>query len=282
MEFKEGFVEGLPYEEYAAVDALNFSRLKPMMRSPLAYKYALDNPSEETPAQFLGTLTHRLILEPNLVGEFAVWGELPEQKVRRGKVWDDFLATCDGKEVITVAERDDMVGMAVTVRRFPAARKYLADEGPTEISMFWEENGLRFKGRIDKLIKRKNVTVNLKTTCSCQPYKFGAQAFKFGYYMHEAMYWSGYKILTGTAPKQKIVAVESKAPHESAVYRIPPDVRLQGLEDLQALLDKLAYCEKTNTWPAEMEEESDLVLPSYAMNTVEDDLAELTLASEGE
>lgn len=282
MEFKEGFFEGLPFAEYAAVDALNFSQLKPMMRSPLAYKYALDHPEEETPAQFLGTLTHRLILEPNLVGEFAVWGELPEQKVRRGKVWDEFLAVCDGKEVITVDERDQMVGMAAAVRKFPPARKYLADSGPTEISMFWEEDGRRFKGRIDKLIERTHTMVNLKTTRTCQPYKFGAQAFTLGYYMHEALYWSGYKILTGTAPKQKIIAVESKPPHEAAVYRITPDVRLQGLEDLQALLDKLAYCEKTNTWPAEMEEESDLTLPSYAMNTVDDDLAELALTTEGE
>lgn len=280
MEFKEGFVEGLPFSEYAAVDALNFSQLKPMMRSPLAYKYALDHPQEETPALFLGTLTHRLILEPNLVGEFAVWGELPDQKVRRGKVWDEFLAVFDGKEVITVGERDDMVGMAAAVRKFPSARKYLADSGPTEISMFWEENGRRFKGRIDKLIKRTHTMVNLKTARTCQPYKFGAQAFTLGYYMHEALYWSGYKILTGTAPKQKIIAVESKAPHEAAVYRITPDVRTQGLEDLHELLERLAFCEKSNTWPAEMDEESDLTLPTYAIREPDADLGEMAIAEE--
>lgn len=266
MKLPEGFVENMPYDEYTAVPALNFSTLKHMMRSPLCYRWHLDHPEEETPAMVLGSATHRMILEPGRVGEYAVWGELEEQKVRRGKVWEAFCAVQDGKEIITVAERDSMIGIAVAVRNSPPARKYLIDEGPIEVSMFWEMDGRRFKGRIDKLIPAKHITVNLKTTRSCQPRRFGAQCFALGYYMHEALYWDGYKTLTGHAPKQKIVAFESKPPHEGATYRIPPDVRLQGMEDLHALLDRLAWCEKTDVWPAEMEEESDLILPTYAMS----------------
>jgi hypothetical protein len=277
---KDGLVEDMSWGDYCAVEALNFSRLKPMMRSPLAYKWALDNPQEDTPATLLGTWTHRMILEPNRLGEFAVWGDEPFQEARRGRAWDKFCAVQDGKTIITSKERDHMVGIAVAVRQSPVAGKYLKDKGPTEVSMFWHDDaGRAFKGRIDKLIPRTHTMANLKTTRSSEPHQFGAQAYKLGYHMHEALYWDGYRTLTGTAPKQKIIAFESKAPYEGAVYRITPDVRLQGLEDLQALLDRLAFCEKHNTWPPEMDEESDLILPSYAISE-ESELAETELTTE--
>jgi hypothetical protein len=280
MRLPEGFVENMPFEEYAAVPAMNFSSLKHMMRSPLKYKWFLDHPEAATAAMVLGNATHKMILEPERVNNFAVWGEEDDQKVRRGKVWEAFQEAHASKEIITASERDAMVGIAVSVRRHLAARKYLTAAGPTEVSMFWEMDGRRFKGRIDKLIPAMHTTVNLKTTVSSEPHRFGGQAFKLGYYMHEALYWEGYKILTGAVPRQKIIAFESRAPYEGAVYRLTPDVRLQGLEDLHGLLDRLAHCEKTNTWPAEMEEESDLILPSYAMASGDEDLAELAIDTE--
>jgi hypothetical protein len=278
---EDGFVEHMPYEEYAEIDALNFSTLKPMMRSPLAYKWALDNPAVETDPQKIGTVVHRMILEPNNLGELAVWGDMPDEKVRRGQVWDRFQEKNAGKTILTRSEKEFVVGCTVAVRRNPLAMKYLRQDGPTEVSMFWHDNvtGRAMKGRIDKLIPKKHTMANLKTTRSCQPYKFGAQAYSLGYYMHEAMYASGYQQLTGEMPKQKLIAFESRAPYEGAVYRIPPDVRLQGLEDFYKLLAKLAECERTDHWPAEMEEESDLILPSYAISS-EDDLAELSLTEE--
>jgi hypothetical protein len=279
---EDGFVEHMPYEEYAEIDALNFSTLKPMMRSPLAYKWALDNPHEETAAMMLGTATHRMILEPNRIGEFAVWGDTEEEKVRRGKVWDAFLAVQDGKTVITANERDAMVGISTMVRKNPLAAKYLRDEGPTEVSMFWHDRttGRAFKGRIDKLIPEKHIMVNLKTCRSSQPRRFGAQAFQLGYYAHEALYWDGYKQLTGESAKQKIIAFESKEPWEGAVYRITPDVRLLGLEKIQELLTRLQWCEENNSWPPEMEEESDLILPSYAMESDPESLEEFSTETE--
>ena len=107
----DGFVENMPYEEYAAVKAINFSQLRPMMRSPLAYRWAMDNPEPETDAQKIGTVVHRMILEPNNLGELAVWGNLEDQKVRRGKVWDAFQEEHEGCIILTVYENDDVLAM---------------------------------------------------------------------------------------------------------------------------------------------------------------------------
>jgi hypothetical protein len=132
---------------------------------------------------------------------------------------------------------------------------------------------------VDKIIDSRHTIFDLKTTRDCHGYAFGSQAYKLGYHIKMAIYWSGYKAITGEAPKLKIGAIESKAPHESAVYRITPDVLLQGLEELAELLQQLRECEKTDTWPPANQEESDLILPSWAVAQT-DDLAEFAEETE--
>jgi hypothetical protein len=239
----------------------------------------LDNPQPPTPAMILGTATHRMILEPERAGDLAVWGEGEGENVRRGKVWDSFQATHADKLIVTKAERDAMVGMAVAARKYAPIYKYAAAKGKTEVVMVWRDpaSGRLFKGRADKLCKPGHAIFDLKTTRGCQKYKFGAQAYQLGYHIKMAMYWSGYQAITGEDPKLILGAIESKAPHESAVYRVTTDVILQGLEDLGALLTKLAACEESGCWPAAEPEEIELSLPSYAYPQESDDLSDLEL-----
>jgi hypothetical protein len=255
----------MPFEEYAAAPGLNGSSLVHLRRSPMHYRYMADNPQPPTDAMRLGTATHRLILEPERVGDFAVWGLLEEEKVRRGKVWDNFQElNKDAAMIVTVAERDAMVGMAVGARKNLPIKKYADTKGRCEVSMFWRDQitGRRYKGRVDK-ISDGHIISDLKTCVSCQPRMFGAQSYKLGYHIKMAMYWSGYRAITGTEPKMKLLAIEKKPPYESVVYRVTKDVIIQGLEEWQTLERTLDECEKTNHWPAAYEDETDLMLPAW-------------------
>lgn len=272
----DGFFFDMPFEEYQKIDALNGSAIVHMRRSPMYYRHMLDNPPVSTPAQVLGTATHRLILEPKLAGDFAIW---PKENERRfGKVWDDFKFANRGKMIVTEDERNAMVGCAIAVHKNPVARKYLAAEGATEVSMVWTDRatGRRFKGRLDKQTKGHTI-IDLKTTRDCTPYRFGGQAYALGYHIKAALYWLGYRALTGKEPHFKFIAVESKKPHESAVYRAHPDVISQGMEDLDGLLKTLAECETSGAWPGAQQEEADLTLPTYAFTDAADDLSDLEL-----
>ena len=271
-----GFYENMDFETYLAVPALNGSSIVHMRRSPMYFRYMRDNPQPSTPAQILGTATHRLILEPDRVGDFAVWGEQEEEKVRRGKVWDAFQEAHAGKMIVTTSERDAMVGMATAVRKYLPIRKYADAKGPTEVSIFWRDRytGRRMKARLDKWIPESNTVFDLKTTRSCTSHQFAAQAFNLGYHIKMAIQYDGVRTLTGKEPKLKLGAVESKAPHESAVYRITPDVKLMGGEEFDALVRVLDECERTNKWPPALEEESDLLIPSWAATTEESSLDE--------
>ena len=273
---KDGIYERLSFEEYQAEEGLNGSSIVHMRRSPMQFRYMTDNPQPATPAMVLGTATHRLILEPDRVGDFAVWGEEEGQNVRRGAVWVAFQAANYDKMIVTKAERDQMVGMATAVRKYLPIRKYADAKGPTEVSLFWHDpvNGRRMKARLDKWIPSLHTVFDLKTTRAASSHQFGAQSYKLGYHIKMAIQYEGIRVLTGTKPHVKLGALESKAPHESAVYRVTKDVILQGLEELDALVKKLDECEKLNQWPPEMETESDLILPAWAVTTEESSLDE--------
>jgi PDDEXK-like uncharacterized protein DUF3799 len=263
-----GFKYGMPFEEYAAVDALNGSALIHIRRSPMAYRYQMDNPQEPTDAMKLGTVIHTAILEPPLLGKIAVWGTKPDEKVRRGSVWEAFQAANEGLILLTRSEQAEVSDAVEGVYDCPTAREYLVQEGACEVSMFWvDESGRYWKGRLDKIIKTAHTAtiVDLKKTRSCSSRRFGAQAYGLGYHIKAAIYVSGYQILTGIRPKFKWVAIESKRPFECAVYRATPDVLTLGGEEIMKLVRTLDQCEKTNHWPPEQEQEEDLILPEYAM-----------------
>lgn len=274
-----GFYDAVDYADYARIPAHNGSSVVHMTRSPLYYRWHKDNPQPPTPAMILGTITHRMILEPDRIGDFVVWGEKKDQKVRLGKVWDAFKEEHAGKTIITRKERDSMVGIVVAVRRNPRVSELLKN-GRSELSMVWKdlELGHRCKGRIDYLREDgRPVIVDMKTTRDSRPFKFGNQAFSLGYHIKLAMYQDGYFALSGELAPVKLIAVESKPPYETAVYNVPSDVLQQGHEDYARLMHKILDCEESGIWPGANEEETNLSLPSYAYAETSDDLADLEL-----
>lgn len=265
----EGIYERMSFEDYAAVPALNGSKILHMRRSPMKYKHERDNPTPPSPAMELGTLVHRMVLEPGLVGEIAVWGELEEQKVRRGKVWDAFREQNEGMLILTVQERDEILAMTASVLRNKPIRQYANAIGPTEVSLFWRHpvTNRRFKARIDKVVPESNTIFDLKTTRDCHSFRFGSQSYALGYHIKMALYAQGWEILTGKYPEVRLGAVDSKPPHESTVYRVTKDVLQQGAEDLNKLVYRIEKCEKERKWPAENEGETDLLLPQWAFDS---------------
>lgn len=274
-----GFYPAVDFEDYASIKAHNGSSIVHMMRSPLHYRWAKDHPEPPTPAMVLGTITHRMILEPDRIGDFVVWGDKPDQKQRQGNKWEAFKKEHAGHLIITKTERNAMVQIAVAVRRNTRVAELLRG-GRSELSMIWKDTELGHlcKGRIDYLREDgQPVIADLKTTRDSRPFQFGNQAYRLGYHIKLAMYQDGYFALTGEIARVKIVAVENKPPYDCAIYNVPPDVLTQGHEDYLRLMGRIHSCEELGSWPGAVEGEPDLSLPSYAYNETSDDLADLEL-----
>ncbi len=266
---------GIPFDQYLALPGLSISALKVLRESPMKYKHALTAERRETASMALGTAAHQAILEPRKFNPAVFTGA-----TRRGKEWDAFLAAHAGDLIMKQDEVDQVHGMRNSVRSSAAAMRYLAD-GQAEVTMQWTDaaTGRPCRGRIDWLtrIDGQPVIVDLKTTKSAKPFMFGGQAAKLGYHLQLAYYFDGFVAITGETPAMKIIAVENTAPFEPAVYSIPEDVILQGREEYQQLLSRLAECEETNNWPPASETESDLSLPTWAYDAEDNDVSGLGL-----
>lgn len=271
-----GITVSLPFQEYLRLPGLSASAIKKIMRSPLAYKWSLDHPdTASTPAMALGTAAHTAILEPHrFADQYAIWdGD------RRGKAWTDFKEAQAAKSIITASEYADVMGMRDALQGYEPAARYLQN-GIAEVTIQWIDRatGRPFKGRIDWLtvVDGRVVLVDLKSTRSTNPRKFGADAYKLGYHIQFALYVDGWFHLTGDTPLFKVLAAESKPPYEPAVFDVTEDVLAQGHEEYMSLLAMLKACEDTNTWPPALQEEQELTLPVWA-STSDDDLSDIGL-----
>lgn len=260
-----GFYENLPREEYGAIEADNYSRIKYMERSPMAYRYNCDNPSAATAPMILGNNAHTAILEPDMY-KFATYDGRRDPRIH---AYQDWCEANQGKILLSVKEEAHIRGMVEAVHANPIAHKYLRF-GKKELTLVWRDPSFKrmFKARVDNFIEigldDEPVLVSLKSTVDCRDFRFGAQYAKMGYHAQDAIYQNGFLQLTHKLPRMVTIAVESKPPHETAVYSIPTDALRLGQQLVSKWVHKLQECEHANAWPAAVEGETELQLPSWA------------------
>lgn len=272
----------LPYEKYCALPGLRISALKELVRSPLNYRFRAENP-KESKALLLGSAAHTAILEPHrFLAEYALWDERTDDgkvRPRRGKDWDAFAASNGDKRIVRADEHELAMAMRDAVRGNSLAMRYLR-YGDSEVSIMWtdEETGRAMKCRTDWLTKVDGqwVVTGLKTARDCRPIGFGNASAKLGYHLAWAYYIDGFAAVLGETPRAVEIVVESSAPHDVVVYRIPDDIVEHGRSEYRKLLDTLAVCEKDNYWPGVADEEQILSLPSWVYEA-ENDISELEL-----
>lgn len=253
---------------YDRIERLNVSRLKKARVSPLHFHV---NAGYESKPLALGTLGHLLTLEPEKAdGTCAVW----DGKVKRGKAWDAFEAENAGRLIITATEFDAAMGMAEAVRNHPLAAGYLRS-GMAEATLLWESGSRACKGRVDWL--DQDLIVGLKTGAEIGPREFGRAVVRYGYDLQWAFYADGYEAITGRRPEMVEIAVESKAPFDVIVYRVPDSVLARGRAEYWRLLDLVSQCEASGEWPGQCSTEVDVELPAWVAGA---DEPALTLGGE--
>ncbi len=129
--------------------------------------------------------------------------------------------------------------------------------------MFWQDEvtDLACKGLADMLVDDPSselvdaldgrpyapILADLKTTSDLPG--FARQAGRMGYHGQLAHYAAGVQADAGITPAVYIVAVESIAPHDVAVYRLLDADLERGMAYRDELLATLARCEALGDWP---------------------------------
>lgn len=252
----------IPYDRYRAIDAANWTGLKHLRDSPLAYRYWLDNPDQDTTGRMRGRCLHALVFEPETFErDYAVW----DGDARRGKEWEAFKAAHPDVSIIKSSELDEVRAQADAVRQHAAVAPYLSG-GRFELSIEWtdEASGLRCKGRMDWWHQETRTLIDLKGTNTIHPHYFGRIAARQGYHCQLAHYGRGIKAVSGKLPaKTMLVAVLTRAPFDVGAFVLSDDDLYAGEEEVAELLKRLSDCRALNVWPGMHPFETPLKLPPY-------------------
>jgi exodeoxyribonuclease VIII len=261
----------ITFEEYTSIRAVNWSTLRELRRSPLHYRHRLSEPAEETTAMLMGRAVHTAVLEPDRFPlDYVVW----EGGRRAGREWDDFKAAAGSKTILREEDYARCLAIRDAVRGHAVASAQIVG-GRAEVAAEWTDPGtmIRCKSRIDYISNR--ALIDLKTCRLIDGRLFGASAATMGYHNQLAFAFEGVKQL-GMSPAVKIVAVESQAPHDVAVFALDEDVLATAGEENAQLLSRLVGCRERDEWPGTYPDEMPLALPLWAMK-YEDDMSGLGL-----
>jgi len=245
--------------EYDAFDAVNWSTLRHLNKSPLAYDHACSRPRTDSAAMRLGRAAHIAALEPERFRSDCVIYD----GVRRGKAWDSFQEEHADREVLTDDEHATATCIALSVQSHPVARELLRS-GRAEVSMVAELDGTPCKGRFD-WIGPASVIVDLKTTrSSCHHRSFARSALTYDYH-GQAAFYDALARASGLEPSAFVfIVVESVAPFEVCVYRVSPDVMELGRSMVRDLLRKRTECAFLQQFSHEHLGTLELTFPSWA------------------
>lgn len=262
------------FQQYAALDRVNFSRLKWMDYSPAHY---LANPPQETKSLSDGRLIHTCLLEPQVFERTtAVWEGGPTKDGKHSMststtAYKEFKAECEktGVQVISPGLRGVCRRITRGIMEHDVASHYF-EGGNAEISIEWTHPlGVECKSRIDYLGQDR--IVDLKTSADIHPRKFNRSVLNYKYHAQAAFYRDAVHALTGDKLPFFIVAVEKCAPYDVAVYELDDAVLDLGRKLYMSWLERLVECKAKGYYPGIFEEPTKVELPNWAYEEFEDD-----------
>lgn len=278
-----GLVHDLPFEQYLAVDALSATGLKLLARSPWHYRNRVE--MDTTPAMLRGTLAHCAVLESDaMAGRYAVVPEdaPPRPSVRQWNAknpsdesraamawWTNFRESLQGREIVSAQDYKLCQDQLQAVLR----ERELADilrHGRGEVSVFWIDpaTGIYCKARPDWMPEADCGTItpmDLKTCADESPSGFGRAAARLRYDLQDAHYTAGIEAVTGLKVSRFVFgAVSSKPPILAVPYVLTDEIREQGRDERAELMQRLAWCQRENEWPAYGTGIQLLDFPAYA------------------
>ncbi len=239
-------------KEYREADGISRSELFKIARSPMHFKYAMDNPVD-SPSLAFGRALHKYVLEKeDFYNDFIVLPEINRRTKAGKEEYERYQIEAfeKGMELVT---RDDMtviLDMYAAIMDNPMAKQLLI--GEHEKDFFWTDavTGEKCKCRPDCLTEYNGhkYIVDYKSTDSCEDGYFERSCRKYGYKFQAGMYTEGVFQNTFEQYGFVFVAQEKKAPYAARVYFCTSEFVAQGYDQFRELIGIYHSCKKTGNW----------------------------------
>ena len=271
--------------DYRREEGVNQSSLKKILESPAHYQAALKFKLIPTPAMEMGTALHALTLDGRKAFDNS-YIQKPDGINLSTKAGKEWKATVGRKKVLATGGKDDpwnsVLGMDASLQRLawfdPAQEDYIKHN---EVSIYWDELGVRCKARLDRVALEEGIVLDLKTTDSVEPELFTKKVVSLGYDFQAAYYARAAEKAFGKPFKFIFVAVERKAPYTVDLFEVTPEMMEEGIYKVEKALKTYAECEKSGNWPNREPVIRQLGYPGWYQHvkveesTVEEDLTDV-------
>jgi len=278
MSTEPGVYVGMSWSDYERIDAINWSTLKHILRSPAHMREEQVHPRETTVALDFGQAFHSAILEPELFAKN--YAPAPEGVGRRSNAdkakWAEVEALNPGAKILKSEDWNSIAAMRDSVLAHPTASAFLKGKGRNEVVCVWLDSEFQClcKMRMDRFTEYEGwpFIVDLKSCESAGEWDFGRAAAKFGYHKQAAFYRRGLKALDPRERRFAFIAVEKERPHGVAVYELDFDTDASAESGVRKALARYVECVKSKSWPAYEAGLHPLRLPAWATADMGDDL----------
>jgi hypothetical protein len=257
----------IPFEQYRAMEGLNWSLLKEMDHSPARFRMIADEGSEDTYSRGALRAVHCRVLEGAKAFE-AQYGVFEGR--RQGPRWELAKAAAEmqGRYLLNEVEWAQTLSASKAILCHPAVREVLTG-AHREHTLQWAESGLAFKGRLDGLRLRKDsaTVIDLKAVPSTLPRKVASEIARRMYHGQLAHYAAGVTAKYGVRPEDIsgiIIGYENVAPYDVGVFELSSDQLYLGEVLRNRLIERYKACEVSGQWGPRATIVQDLALPSWA------------------
>lgn len=237
-------------EQYDAIDALNQTGAKLLLKAPAKYAHDKANPRKDSKALREGIMTHAAVLTPD---EFKAYKPEPDcdKRTKEGKeVHAYWKSTLQPTDIPCKADEYDAALSYADALRQALTRHNIVPVA-TEV-MLTADYIVPIKGSID-LIGADGYLYDLKTTAEEATAKgFGRQMiWSDDFKLQAAWYMALCKYALGTRPKGfRFVVVEKEAPFLTAVFELHADLIAEGEMLMLQALKSYEACKSFNEWPS--------------------------------
>lgn len=276
---KTQVIENHPFSEYQQIEAFRQSDALDLLYSPAKWRHNQQTPQIETESMLLGSVFHTAVLEPSeLDKRYAVMPRFEEMVTKpdgsayaspkASKAYKELKARFEAenanRKIIAQSTYDVAKAMADELYSTKRISKLFERDGHDELTIVWEQKGVRCKARIDRVIPGK-MAIDLKSTDKAHFQNFQGKIASLGYHIQAAMYLRACKYVgLDTGNSFVFVVVESTAPYLVTSYRLDADSLRQGEILLDMALDVYKHCTDSDDWPGLPDKIQDITTPKWA------------------
>ncbi|AQW81395.1 putative exonuclease VIII [Campylobacter pinnipediorum subsp. pinnipediorum] len=238
----------LTNKEYHSRSEISKSDLDKLAKSPFHFKFKSEFETEPSQTLILGSLVHKLVLEPQDFNNEFIIEPVCDKRTKAGKeAYQEFLTSVGDKTIVPQSLNETAQEIALKVLSMKETGLFLKN-GLAEQSYFGEIEGVKVKCRPDFYNESLGLAIDLKTTSDASATGFAKSVANFNYHIQASFYSDILRQNGKEVNNFLFIAVETKKPYMVGFYELDQTAIDKGRDDYLRLLDLYKVCEAKNEW----------------------------------